>query len=122
MWVVVFHVSYHIVMFATREQFEEYWLQDSLFFGILRNGLAAVDIFFILTGFLLAQPVLAGEQTGSWRSFVWRRVTRVYPSYVASTSHGHSLYLPPPFSSALLQQYRASLAAVSRSLPRSPAS
>lgn len=43
-----------------------------------------VDFFFILTGFLTAYPILAGQRTGSWFSFVWRRMTRLYPAYIAS--------------------------------------
>lgn len=81
-WVVCFHTLWHIAMFLPEQEFKDFFDQPYLKF--LSNGLAAVDVFFIMTGFLLAQPIFSGKRTGTWVEFVWLRVTRVYPVYLAS--------------------------------------
>ena len=69
-------------MFLERDNFESVYSDIRL--KILTSGLNAVDVFFILTGFLLAYPIFTGKRTGSWTKFVWLRVSRVYPVYIAS--------------------------------------
>jgi hypothetical protein len=53
-------------------RFEGMFLQ----FPFLGNGLAAVDIFFVLTGFLLAQPLLLPNARLHIVSFIWVRKDR----------------------------------------------
>lgn len=82
LWVVTFHVLWHTSMILKEPAFDAFYYAPWMRF--LNNGLFAVDIFFILTGFLLAYPVLAGARTGTWSEFVWLRVTRVYPTLIVS--------------------------------------
>jgi len=44
------------------------------------DGEAAVDLFFVLSGFVLALPFLRGEDQG-WAGFVARRALRLYPTH-----------------------------------------
>jgi peptidoglycan/LPS O-acetylase OafA/YrhL len=41
-------------------------------------GIAGVDLFFVLSGFIMV--AVAGHYTGAI-DFLWRRVTRIYPTY-----------------------------------------
>lgn len=79
-WVVAFHTLWYTGAYSTEKQFLAVSKQP--YFLVLTNGLVAVDVFFLMTGFLLSYPILTGVRTGSWASFVWRRVTRLYPSYI----------------------------------------
>ena len=47
--------------------------------AFLGDGSAAVDLFFVLSGFVLARSLLARRQ--NYWEFVWRRVARLYPAY-----------------------------------------
>ena len=52
---------------------------------VARNGMIGVDLFFIITGFLLVLPWLrnarAGEAPPSARDFYRRRIRRILPAY-----------------------------------------
>jgi peptidoglycan/LPS O-acetylase OafA/YrhL len=50
--------------------------------GIPRDGFAAVDLFFVLSGFVLSRSLLASHE--GYVSFVIRRVFRLYPAYWAA--------------------------------------
>ena len=41
-------------------------------------GVAGVDLFFVLSGFIMV--AVAGRGVGSWE-FLWRRAARIYPTY-----------------------------------------
>lgn len=90
-WVIVFHTLFFSVMFTERQEWLTWYYQPWTLF--LRNGLTAVDVFFLITGFLLSysvfkksHPAMSDETQKvpgfSWRQFVWRRVSRVYPTYL----------------------------------------
>jgi peptidoglycan/LPS O-acetylase OafA/YrhL len=54
------------------------------FFELLHDGNLGVNIFFILSGFLITQLLLfeeAGLGTINIRNFYWRRVFRILPAY-----------------------------------------
>jgi peptidoglycan/LPS O-acetylase OafA/YrhL len=54
-------------------------------FGLIEKGGMGVDLFFILSGFILAHvygPQVEAK-TFHWRSFLWARLARVYPLHLA---------------------------------------
>ena len=48
-------------------------------------GIAGVDLFFVLSGFIMV--AVAGRDIGPIE-FLWRRATRIYPTYWLSFSSG----------------------------------
>jgi peptidoglycan/LPS O-acetylase OafA/YrhL len=58
------------------------WGYPHGFFGIARDGFAAVDLFFVLSGFVLARSLLASGER--YLPFVIRRAFRLYPAYWAA--------------------------------------
>lgn len=100
LWIVIFHCLWTLTSFFPREEMVPFNQQNILYF--IRQGLVCVDIFFVLTGFLLGKAVFADSRPVSfasssfqplrshdsfaqisWRSFVWRRLVRIYPLYIA---------------------------------------
>lgn len=57
-------------------------------------GGVAVDFFFILSGFLITHSWL---RSSTLRSFLWKRVLRIYPAFIAATLLG-VLVVTPLFS------------------------
>lgn len=55
-------------------------------FGLVSKGYLGVELFFVLSGFILSHVYLqaAGEKRFSYRGFLWARVARVYPLHVAT--------------------------------------
>ncbi len=55
---------------------------------LLQNGYFSVDIFFVLSAFLVARPFLRAAQgrapMPSYGGYLWRRVRRVVPAYWAN--------------------------------------
>lgn len=49
----------------------------------LADGHHGVDVFFIISGFLMARIVLDGQQFNYGR-FIWNRFLRIYPAFLAS--------------------------------------
>ena len=50
--------------------------------AVLAQGQVAVDLFFVLSGFVLARAQAGLERSGV-RAFLWRRAWRIYPLHVA---------------------------------------
>ena len=50
------------------------------------KGYLGVELFFVLSGFILSHVYLqaAGEKTMSYRSFLWARLSRIYPLHLAT--------------------------------------
>ena len=46
------------------------------------GGYLAVDLFFVLSGFVIARAYLDMLRAGQWRDFLRRRVVRLYPMYL----------------------------------------
>jgi peptidoglycan/LPS O-acetylase OafA/YrhL len=55
---------------------------------LVDNGYFSVDIFFVLSGFLVARPFIRAAQgvgrPASYAQYLWRRVRRVVPAYWAN--------------------------------------
>jgi peptidoglycan/LPS O-acetylase OafA/YrhL len=58
---------------------------------IFINGPAAVLLFFVLSGFVLALPYFHGGAL-SWRAFITRRICRIYLPYIAALFLAGLLY------------------------------
>ena len=54
--------------------------------GLVAKGYLGVEVFFILSGFILCHVYLPALEAGSYRygSFVWARLARVYPLHLAT--------------------------------------
>jgi peptidoglycan/LPS O-acetylase OafA/YrhL len=84
LWVVVFH---YVVVRSEhfRDPFIE-WIDASYPLRVVvRYGFLGVDLFFLITGFLLVLPwfnhAAEGRERPSARRFYWRRVRRIVPAY-----------------------------------------
>ena len=53
---------------------------------LITGGFGGVDVFFVLSGFILSHVYLAqaGEKRFSYGRFLWARVARVYPLHIAT--------------------------------------
>jgi peptidoglycan/LPS O-acetylase OafA/YrhL len=75
--VVLFHVSGQIPLRGAHSN----W-----FWYVISNGRRGVELFFIISGFILAFPfashVLLAKKAVSLRSYFFRRVTRLEPPYI----------------------------------------
>lgn len=54
--------------------------------GLVAKGYLGVELFFVLSGFILCHVYLAGLESGRFRygSFLWARLARVYPLHLAT--------------------------------------
>jgi peptidoglycan/LPS O-acetylase OafA/YrhL len=54
--------------------------------GLVAKGYLGVELFFVLSGFILSHVYLAqaGEKRFSYGRFLWARVARVYPLHIAT--------------------------------------
>jgi peptidoglycan/LPS O-acetylase OafA/YrhL len=54
--------------------------------GLVAKGYLGVELFFVLSGFILSHVYLAqaGEKRFSYSRFLWARVARVYPLHIAT--------------------------------------
>jgi peptidoglycan/LPS O-acetylase OafA/YrhL len=71
LWVVSYHYWPHLAGAATP--------------GLVANGYLGVELFFVLSGFILSHVYLEGFGQGRFRygSFLWARIARVYPLHIA---------------------------------------
>lgn len=75
--------AWWVVFYHFREPIQPYvpqWVEQ-----VLANGFLAVDLFFVLSGFIIAagylMPLSAGTPT-EVKSFLWRRFARIYPLHL----------------------------------------
>lgn len=73
LWVLVYHFRLHLDLGLER-------------LGLVAKGYLGVDLFFILSGFILSHVYLRLVETGSfnYRSFLWARLARVYPVHLVT--------------------------------------
>jgi peptidoglycan/LPS O-acetylase OafA/YrhL len=97
LWVVVFH---YVTVRSGRfvDPFVE-WIDGLMPLKIIvRNGFLGVDLFFLITGFLLTLPwfkhALEGRAPPSAGSFYARRARRILPAYYVQLVLLFALFLP----------------------------
>ena len=82
LWVIAFH---DVVLAPPAEPWLRALSRVPWLDGLLRNGYLGVDLFFLLSGFLLVLPWLARAERGApppaAREFYRRRVLRIVPAY-----------------------------------------
>ncbi len=80
MAVIVYHVQIFFV--AKTPQIFSY---DGFLYRLVQNGFKGVELFFVISGFILAMPFakhfLAGGKKPSLKSYYYRRLTRLEPPY-----------------------------------------
>jgi peptidoglycan/LPS O-acetylase OafA/YrhL len=72
MWVVLFHYWPHLATQGTP--------------ALVAKGYLGVELFFILSGFILCHVYLPGFEAGRFRygEFIWARLARVYPLHLVT--------------------------------------
>ncbi len=70
-WVVLFHYWPHLAVDGTP--------------GLIAKGYLGVELFFVLSGFILCHVYLREAEAGtfSYGRFVWARLARIYPLHLA---------------------------------------
>jgi peptidoglycan/LPS O-acetylase OafA/YrhL len=54
--------------------------------AVLWDGAAAVDLFFVLSGFVLALPYLQSGQSPAYVAYATRRVFRIFPAFLVAVA------------------------------------
>jgi peptidoglycan/LPS O-acetylase OafA/YrhL len=72
-WVVLYHYWPHLAGATARP-------------GVIAKGYLGVELFFILSGFILCHVYLAAFEDGRFRygDFIWARLARIYPMHIAT--------------------------------------
>lgn len=76
-WVVLFHYQFQIL--GILPEVGGMW-------SLLDAGYMAVDLFFVLSGFIISYQYLGKFVTGpgDYKSFLWKRLARIYPVHIAT--------------------------------------
>lgn len=68
---------------------EKHHFSNNPAYNILQHGYLAVDVFFVLSGFVMAlnygKLFTHGFSRHHYAAFLWRRLARVYPLYLVAT-------------------------------------
>ncbi len=80
-WVLLYHFKDHLGLGLGR-------------YGLIADGYLGVDLFFTLSGFILAHVYLAAVQAGEfgYGGFLKNRIARVYPMHLAALAAMLALY------------------------------
>ncbi len=82
--VVIYHCFHSAKPLIGKEQFDQMLREIPLFFGWVFHGDKGVDVFFVISGFLISSMLFKEyKSTGSIRlgNFYWRRMVRLAPIY-----------------------------------------
>lgn len=67
----------------------------------LPGGFVGVDVFFVISGFIITNLILNGQKKFSWREFYWGRARRIIPAYlttlIVATLVAAVLFVPSDF-------------------------
>lgn len=86
--VVMYHIRGAFIDYVENHQHYSTKLEDSKVYPLLENGHQGVEIFFAISGFILAYPFVRhyryNGKSISLKDFYLRRVTRLEPPYILS--------------------------------------
>lgn len=103
-WVLVYHFRDHLGLDVDR-------------FGLVAKGYLGVDLFFVLSGFILSHVYLRrfAERRFHYGSFLWARLSRIYPVHLVTLAGTILIWLmamkmgatfsPVAFDPAVLPQH-----------------
>lgn len=77
----IFHVFFTIQEVAPFTLFAAFYESTPAFLRWAWGGDRGVDIFFVLSGFLVVTMLTRQGAVGNWRQFYWRRALRLLPVY-----------------------------------------
>jgi peptidoglycan/LPS O-acetylase OafA/YrhL len=106
-WVVLFH--YLVVRESVKipDAWNAWVTASPVANTVLRNGYLGVDLFFLLTGFLLVQPWVRASAAGApWPStmdFYRRRVRRIVPAYYVQLAALFLVFVPAAYGFGFLR-------------------
>ncbi len=91
-------------------------------FGIISGGFLGVDIFFVISGFLITRNIIAEAEADGFRlsRFYWRRILRLFPASATTifvTLLAGFVLLPPDEVMQLTHSAIAAIFAVSNVSP-----
>ncbi|MFA7264418.1 MAG: acyltransferase [Caulobacter sp.] len=104
MWVLAYHFRDHLGLDVDR-------------LGLVAKGYLGVDLFFILSGFILSHVYLSRweARTFNYGSFLWARLSRIYPVHLVTLAATIAIWLvamkmgatfdPIAFDPAVLPQH-----------------
>lgn len=75
---VRFFLALGVVLF----HFQLYWTLPAESAGLLNRARLGVDVFFILSGFILTHVYLQGDEAPDYRRFLAARFARIYPAHL----------------------------------------
>ncbi len=75
---VRFFLALGVVLF----HFQLYWTLPPESAGLLNRARLGVDVFFILSGFILTHVYLQGDRAPGYRRFLAARFARIYPAHL----------------------------------------
>jgi peptidoglycan/LPS O-acetylase OafA/YrhL len=87
LYVVIYH--WYMVIAVEKTTTKDISLFDSFIENFLSHGYLSVDLFFILSGFVLSLSVYKkfgnGISTRDWMAFMRKRFLRIFPLYISMT-------------------------------------
>jgi len=75
---IILVILYHCWIGAQNARLDNGPVRD-----FLASGYIAIDMFFVISGFVLFLPTARDGRFGSVRDYAWRRIARVTPAYYA---------------------------------------
>lgn len=75
---VRFFLALGVVLF----HFQLYWTLPAESAGLLNRARLGVDVFFILSGFILTHVYLQGDRAPNYGRFLAARLARIYPAHL----------------------------------------
>ena len=99
---VRFFLALGVVLF----HFQLYWTLPADSAGLLNRARLGVDVFFILSGFILTHVYLQGDRPPNYRRFLSARFARIYPAHLFILLSMLGLVLVAPLFGVGLEQGR----------------